>query len=362
MLYPYNPRILTEEMNSTIHQHRLWRLPNLSGLPTIKDSINPSTIVLIPLFKVRDDIFKMYTQTAIWAWYTLYHNTDANEHNIPIYFYVEDQLVDYVRPIFEENGIDWETHVKIMETTEYQGYCAKKMIFYYDEQFKDYEYIYLIDADTFIGSPDSLHKFEFFDKHEPILDGIGFGNVRIIPSGYSPIDLMRERLGSLGGDLTKPFSLHDAFLKIGIANPDEAIKKICGNKIQDCSAWLIRYPARHFHENHQDVIEFFRRTSKVLSCDETMARIILTLHDLEMYQLMTDEMLICLHHANPEREVFVLARDIDKQPYMLHGSGDVTWEFIWVEHMKGTEHMLKSNREHDEKLDNEIQFRMEETS
>ena len=323
----YNPRITSEDIESMNTRQYLWRLPNLPALPTIRQDGYPSTIALIPLFK-RNDEYKAFTQSALWAWYTLYQNADANDHNIAVYFYVERRLEYYVKPILGENGIDWDEHVRTMPNQRTEGFNAQKMSMYYDEQFKDYEYIYSFDADTFIGASDG-QKLAFFNRPS-IIDGMGFGLVR--STDPDPLDLFINRFFlSIEHSGDRIAILKDKLRSIGL-DPDVVFAKVRETKFTSCSGWITCFPSKHFHENYPSMIDYFRNASQLFGCDETMLRVGMILNDLECYTLVTDDIPWCIHH---DRIPFIEEREKDRQPYILHGSENTKWEQYWLRHMGG---------------------------
>ena len=106
-------------------------------------------------------------RSACWGKHSWERNSDAQEHDIKIGFYVDDSIKDIAEYIFNESHVDINNDVFYFKDSKNYGRYNKKLEFVVDEQFAEYEWVLQCDADVFVCSKnenDKIHKMPFFDN------------------------------------------------------------------------------------------------------------------------------------------------------------------------------------------------------
>lgn len=161
------------------YKHHLWRLPSIpkeKQPPAYQDDSN-DLLVIFPLFQTNEGDTSLehhIVRAACWARRSWILFSDAVELNIKIAFYVGDTVINRVFPILEENGVNPDTHVFLLEEALFEGdpatHLGKKLSYFNDPQFRDYEWVLQMDSDMFLASPSRAKGafFEFFEVLEKI--------------------------------------------------------------------------------------------------------------------------------------------------------------------------------------------------
>ena len=152
------------------YKHHLARLPAIPKDRQIHNYPGASfdALVIFPLFQTNEgdqSLENHICNSACWARRSWLLFSDAIDLDIKIGFYVGDTVTDRVFPILQENGIDVDTDVFLLEEAPFEGnpttHLGKKLSFFNDTQFADYDWVLQMDADMFLASP-SREKNDFF--------------------------------------------------------------------------------------------------------------------------------------------------------------------------------------------------------
>ena len=165
-------------MNIQPHKVHLSKLPDIdrSQMPPRPSRTSKRGIVLLPLFEGhpgRDIVNGHAAISACWAWRTWRLFTDVDEYGIAVKFYIEEKVRDSAMPILERNFVEeqdiiWHQNGELLERGPVPIHASKghtggskKVASYLDERFIDYDWIFDVDGDIFIMSPNG-EKLPFF--------------------------------------------------------------------------------------------------------------------------------------------------------------------------------------------------------
>ena len=256
----------------------MWRLPDLQTPSAVPSGFNPNILCLIPLFKddyTRVENLEAFARMAIYSHWTCYQHTNALDEYIRVQFLVEECIADRVIPIFEQNFIDINKDVIFFTADPLEhstdgswGHLGKQMVPYWDKRFANYEWLFVWDADILflpeissigIGENESLQN-QMFTKIHDLPKRAGY-----IYVSYIEAEIMNNQLLSrLAKETTKTGISVDKLLEMSeVSKYRRTILK------PSCCLWA--YPAKHFHENHQDFIEWMQTYAPYWGNDEIIA-------------------------------------------------------------------------------------------
>ena len=247
----------------------------------------------------RDDSYgekdvERYARYAVTCYKSWKYNCDP----VPdVAFYVEDKCVDTVyRVLYDENKLD--AHVFEFNSAELIGEdriwarLGKKACLYIDPQFSDTEWVSSSDADLWICKPKDALPLDY--------DLRKLNHERIALAHWSDIDASRieEDREKVFADMSEEDEFFERYkwqIETSRIPHQEILPKDMSSDFRSLcdrfgasgyykdkrntfgyymtKAWLYAYPAKHFHANRQDFIEYVKQAAPLFGCDETLLRV-----------------------------------------------------------------------------------------
>lgn len=242
---------------------------HLAKLPDLTDdqiprpsSISKKGIVLLPLFKNPDVIAYHAAVSACWAHRSWLLYSDAIDYGIEVKFYVDERVRDSAMPILERNFIhdnDIIFHDNARQfDVPYATTAIQKAASYTDDRFSDYDWIFDIDTDIFVMSP-NREKLPFFRCFFEICDTDKIGVSWIATKYITPSNIYWV------GGITEA-EAHDwksRFLQLAgekivdiYFDPQEPIVTLNGG--------VVAVPTRHFQQYRWCDLEFIIKAARDL--------------------------------------------------------------------------------------------------
>ena len=335
-----NPLVDSEKADWT--RFDFWTLPDImsEALSVPADKESTDLIVLIPLFKTRfpdmpiEEIRRTHARAAMWARSSWMRNSDACQYNVSVKLYIEDVLIDELRPMLEHNFIDCDNDVIVFKQgehgipkleTDWFG-LSKEMACFFDERLTKYKRIVRANADMWVMSPGSHTKAEIF---KPLLKArcaedtnkIMFSKVMRGTKGFKHDNarvLHREHDAwhSCTGFSKPSYEYFEVLIEeLGLADyldmPASSVVRCCGA--------IEVYPIRHFHEHHQEALDWFKRVAPLLGSIDTVMRIWVTLYGNPVTAWDDLVEVPQISGNNPSNLYRDLMRfDKERTPYLLH--------------------------------------------
>ena len=192
--------------------------PHIPRLPIIPvqdyKRDNTELAISIPLFHSEiDSHFEKFNKTrfqnvhakgAIWAGLSMLHNTDLKEHGVPLYFHIEDKVLDVVQPVFEDFEVpsEWIKVIENVPTDELpkklkKAQFGKKHIPFLDDSI-DPDVLMILDSDAFVMADTPISLYDDLTcsilKTQPSMTWCGIGRkhyewylgVELLASGLCP--------------------------------------------------------------------------------------------------------------------------------------------------------------------------------
>ena len=256
------------------NKSHLLRLPNLLEVSPRVENPSKRLLMLLPLFqshKAERYVTEGGGIGAVWSRHSWLTNTDAVEHGIEIKFYIEDKVKDDAMPILKASSIDMDDvlffNAKEFEHETIPRNYGKKIAAFVDPQFKEYDWILMIDADIFAVS-EIGEKVPFFDA---FFKGCVEGQIG------NPCSMVREEgvpinwTSRFSHPLETPYDEAQArWRRVAETLVDkEQLAKFWDPEITTMIAGggMHAYPAKTMMQNIGD-LEWFRHTAQVLQDDE----------------------------------------------------------------------------------------------
>ena len=242
---------------------------HLAKLPDLADdqiprprSVSKKGIVLLPLFKNPDAVAFHAAVSACWAHRSWLLYSDAIDYGIEVKFYVDERVRDAALPILQRNFIrddDIILHDNAGQfDVPYATTAIQKAASYTDDRFSDYDWIFDIDTDIFVMSP-NRGKLPFFRRFFEICDIDKVGVSWASMERMTPLDLHWA-----GGITTaEADDWKSRFLKLAGAkivnsyyDPQEAIVTLNGG--------VVAVPTKHFQQYRRHDLEFIIKAARDL--------------------------------------------------------------------------------------------------
>ena len=340
----YEDRILR---NAVLNPYKV-HLATLPDLPVPVKTVNGdgNILVIFPIFQVGDNdhsIEHHIARSACWAQRTWTRYTDANSQGVGMKFYIEESVKDRAIPILKQNYVQDED-LLFFDGRPFEGdpctFLGKKHAFYGDPQLASYKWVLQMDSDMFIGRPigeSSVGKpsaVKFFEKFQDLsYENLGACWVfydktpmmgledrhwinRILPKGTSRQELAKE-WSRRARTLIDPWRV--------LAYERETSAPLANGGIY-------AFPARHWHMEYPERIEWLVKAGRVLQDDEAAISLWITqgnkvfgIDELTGLQMIQTLRTLVNGEGILEREG---AGDI----YLLHG-GSCAEEMLFRDHM-----------------------------
>lgn len=254
-----------------------WRLPDLQESPPLPNNFTSDQVCVIPLFSdayTRIENIEAYTLQAIYSRWSCLKYTNAVERSIAVKFMVEDVILDRIAPIFERNFIDIQRDVLVFNAPPLPksnngswGFLGKQMQPFWDERLARYNWVYIWDADILFMPEDRTLKplsdetlpNRMFDKIVDLPKEIGYIYVSIQDTKGLD-EMLRHRLERETAQSGIGF---DDLLKMS------GVEKQRVTVLKPACCFGV-YPAKHFHENRKDWIDWMRTYAPYWGNDEIL--------------------------------------------------------------------------------------------
>lgn len=171
-----------------IWKHHLRQLGTVK-VPTDFPRVSKQVAISIPLFSTKkgwvgpfdkdhnfdDEAFRsVVAGAACWTAISLLTNTDLGTKGVPIYFYVEDTVMDIVKSVFKDFGVpeEWIREVSFDDPDieiEHPRYGKKFAIF--GDAGIDARVVGIWDSDSLVFTPPGHSKLEWYDTISSLKDG-----------------------------------------------------------------------------------------------------------------------------------------------------------------------------------------------
>ena len=242
----------------------LAKLPDLTEekIPPRSSTVSKKGIVLLPLFKNPEVIAHHAAVCACWAHRSWLLYTDAIDYGIEVKFYVDERVRDTAIPILERNFIR-EDEVIFHDNARqfdvnYQTTAIQKAAAYTDNRFEDYDWIFDVDTDIFIMSP-NREKMPFFRSVFEICDMNKIGVSWTTIEEITPTDL------HWAGRIPKAESTawKSRFLKL-VGEKIVEVYFDSQEPIVTLNGGIIALPVKHFQHARWDDLEFIVKAARDL--------------------------------------------------------------------------------------------------
>lgn len=255
----------------------LYELPNVDEPVQSGVKQDSSCLALIPVFRQvysRSANTLAYIKSAIYSRKLCLENTDAVSEGVAVKLYIERELENIVIPILEANAIDLDEDIIWFATPPLEksrqgrwGRYSKKMVSYWDHYFKDYEWIVCSDADLFwVADGKFFEKLKAYPKKQ-----IGY-----IRKSFTHNWKKRLEISTSKGGIPVEQLLEMAHVPKEIQQHGE---------LESVVGYLWCYPAKHFHQNHNDFIQWMWNYAPYLGDDEICVLLYQKLFGLELFDI-----------------------------------------------------------------------------
>ena len=252
----------------------LSSLPDLAAdqVPQRTTQASKRGIVLLPLFEgypEQDAVASHVAISAVWAWRSWLQHTDANEYGVEVKFYVEEKVRDSAMPILERNFVEERDIIWYSDGLKLEGVIPaengwhtggiKKAASYTDWRFQEYDWIFDVDSDIFIMSPNrETYPFfrNFFENCEDNTIGVSWINHG--QEGITPYELWCQDKPDdyVSGWKSRFETLSNRNMLESYFDPETAF--------MTCNGGIVALPAKHLMSYHRTTCEFLVRASRDL--------------------------------------------------------------------------------------------------
>ena len=242
----------------------LAKLPDLTEekIPPRPNTVSKKGIVLLPLFKSPDVIAHHVAVCACWAHRSWLLYTDAIDYGIEVKFYVDERVRDTALPILQQNFIredDIIFHDNARQfDVPYQTTAIQKAASYTDARFAEYDWVFDVDTDQFVMSP-NREKLPFFQRFFDACDidkiGVSWVSIeKLTPADLHWADGISER--ERDGWNSRFLKLVGNEIAANYYNPKIPIVTLNGG--------VIALPVENFQHSRWDDLEFIIKAGRDL--------------------------------------------------------------------------------------------------
>ena len=262
----------------------LWRLPDYDRYGFDYPGESAEQIMIFPLFQVIHNnrisdasLEHHIVKAGVWARRSWLKNSDARDEDIPIKFYVEEQVRNRVLRLLKKNGIG-EQHVLFFDGSAFEGYpqthLGKKLAFCTDSQFSSYEWVHQVDVDCFMACRGQLTEpypfFKFFESRTPDFGSVDNRLTHRHNSSKSIIDFHWINWIIDGDD--RQAKADEWIKRAAHLTSSKIAKKYLDDSIKpQVHGAIYHLPARHFHTNQPESLRWLAKAGKLLQDDEAVA-------------------------------------------------------------------------------------------
>lgn len=316
------------------HKAHLSRLPNLSAEQQPPEIQNPSKrgILLVPLFHGQaglDYIKHHVALSAVWCRKSWLENSDAHDYGIEVKFYVEEKVKDSALPILYQNRVPEDSIIyfdgsflegALPYAGEFSTFGTKKMASWSDKRFKDYDWIFDIDSDTFAMSS-SNRKLPFFTNFfvHNRLNSISTYCLDEKPDA-PPFKTAADLLCRDGKGDTTAESIKDWEERFeALAGPDMLEKYVSPDHYFMCVyTMLTAFPAKHFNQHQGADIDFLMEAARCLCNSEAAISLWHSLGN-NVFNIEPIVRYVIVHEHFKEEDIELFAKYYrGGKPFLLH--------------------------------------------
>ena len=238
--------------------------------------------MLWPLFHVDDmdgpnlkfgTLVHHAVQSAIWSRASFLAFSDAVAKGVALKFFLEERCLDAVASIFEKNCIDIDRDVVLFSASHLEGdpysFVGKKLAMFADKRFAEYEWVCQSDMDFFLcslgGEPRQYPMFQKLLEQEPLMGASTFDTrdaaLKDVHWWQNPFiesspeeqqsEWLKRASQLVSEEVLKPY-----------ATQSKTILKPQGA--------LYAYPARSFHHQYPERLDWLETAGKLLQDDEAV--------------------------------------------------------------------------------------------
>ena len=227
--------------------------------------------VVYPVFKAGRFVRPRYIKSAMWSLHSWVQNTNAIDLGWKFFIFIED---DYLHPpikeMIEESGIPEESIIVFThrDTEMPHGLTIKKFNILFDETFRDFEYVFIWDADRFFARPKK--DVGAFDVNALIADGI---------TDYCIWEWNRN--------INERYAIAKMCFHENIEDCRKAIRDFIGEEfrnVRHCNTSIMRYSPKHMDPV---LLDFFDRAMDSIGDDETICLLWNLVHKKEFVALFS---------------------------------------------------------------------------
>lgn len=267
------------------HKHHLWRLPDIPPERQLEPYQDDSRecLVIFPLFQTNDGDVSLehhIVRSACWAQRSWILFSDAIEKKIKLAFYVGDTVLNRVLPILEKNGIDIDSHVYLLEEKLFEGnpttHLGKKLSFFNDTQFNEYEWVMQFDADMFLASPTQkkgnfFHAFLSQFEQMPKMPGAVRANLIGGKPPYSNLDRHHWWHVLLHGQDNQK-KIDEWLRRARELAENEVVDKYQDETqfITTCHGGIYAFPIKYYQTEKKEDCEWIAKAGQLLQDDEAV--------------------------------------------------------------------------------------------
>ena len=197
--------------------------------------------------------------------------TDAVELDIPLKFYVELKNADRIVEMLRHHNINTERDVLYFDGRDFEvpySFLGKKLAMFNDSQFTDYEWVWLMDSDMFMSSPNRT-KYGLFS--ELLASPMEIGASSIYPFDHDETFIDKHWWWRAGdSSATDEDKQKECLRRIASVVPPEIVTKYTTqySTALQIGGWLYSFPASEFLSKRRQDCEWIYNAGKVTQEDE----------------------------------------------------------------------------------------------
>ena len=332
----------------------LYMKRHLRNLPDLEpDQVMDGTVrepgkylMLLSMFEGQRDkayVADYVALSAIWARYSWLRYSDALEYNVEIKFYVEERVKDQAIPVLDRNFVD-PSDVIFFNANKLEGVLPhvdggwitggmKKAASYNDYRFKNYEWVFDVDSDIFVLSPnkEKLPFFQtFFENCVEDMIGVCWPNFPN-PPYPTPENQGWLKIFAEASQMMIDTGIPADQSRLKIPDWREQFEALSSPKLADdffdesanfliCNGGIVAMPARYMMNERREVCEFLTTACRELLDVEAAMSLYAALGN-PLFDVFQDQP-ICLLHTDKGIEGLREFQELQEkgEPFLLHYS------------------------------------------
>lgn len=216
------------------------------------------------------DLEYWLVRSAAWARRSWVNNSDAVEQGVALKFYVEEALKQRITPLLKAYHVDVERDVIWFDGSKcveyggkhFNGRGGKQSVIFSDPQFRDYEWVFQIDADMFMARPPGCEEetYPFFSRF-----------MTECKTDFAVVDLHGHRpIADMRWPVEKVDGRDDREAWCGLASELSKKSVRLDSVFRGNSAAMTAFRARRLHRHDLERLEWMTEAGRLLQSDEGM--------------------------------------------------------------------------------------------